>query len=227
MADHPVVFVLQTLLVWSNSLRPDRIICWWACEIMYEKPFGVILWCLFENLHANYWCGMHTTKLSIVFADRSARESSKCKLEWVSCNDAHITVNGYSTLYGSVPAILAQNFPFFVLTGLPSGVPSFEHGCHGGAVLRPIGSSRQRCSGFLEWKQATDRDWKGFFWGFCTLLCLRSTFGWYIILYVATINHLAGLVMAVMFLICLAVRQTLWSSTEWLTGQPGDEESAS
>lgn len=82
-------------------------------------------------------------------------------------------------------------------------------------------------------KEVTELDWKWFPQDFKdALLCLRSARGG--CSYMSThfvkthrFCHLVVLVKTVVFWIYSAVSQTLWSSTEWLTGQPGDEESAS
>lgn len=136
----------------------------------------------------------------------------------------------------------SQNFlSFFILIGLfleDTGCMKSEHGCGRVGVLLPSISILRRLSILCPfthawWKGVTERDWKWFSQHFKdTLLCLRSAPGGcsYMSSCLAKthrVSHLAVQVKTVVFWICLAVSQTFWSSTELLTGQPGDEESAS
>lgn len=136
----------------------------------------------------------------------------------------------------------AQNFlSFFVMTGLfleDTGCVKSEHGCGRVGVLLPSISILRQLSilcpfSHAWWNEVRESNHKWFSQDFKdTLLCLRSAKGECSDTFLFSakthrFSYLAVLFKTVVLWICLAEGQTLWYSTEWLTGQPGDEESAS
>lgn len=156
------------------------------------------------------------------------------------CPSLLLVISPFKATSGCVPKS-AQTFLSFVLIGLfleDAGCVKSEHGYGRAGVLPPSISILRQLSilcplSHAWWKEVTERDWKWFSQEFAdTLLCLRSAGGgcsWTSSRSAKThlFSHLLVLVKTVVFWICLAVRQTSWASTEWFTGQPGDEESAS
>lgn len=140
----------------------------------------------------------------------------------------------------SVPEPAQHFLSFFVVIGLfleDTGCVKSGYGCGRVGVLLPsISILRQLatpspCS-HAQWKEVTEQDWKRFSQNFKdSLLCLRTakrgcSFMSSCLAKAPHCSPLAVLVKTV-FWLCLAVGQTLWSSSEWFTGQPGDGESAS